>query len=164
MERKVLASGVTRNANYTGLNEEDRYTKGYVSEAAFKILLDQNGIEYEYRPRTDGRADAGDFVIWTGEGVRQVVNVKSAGKPYYTDMPVPSCQMEFRHADVYVGVRLGYEQDAWAEVWGFATRDEVLRAPERTYGSHTLLNRFIRLDRLHPIERVIATAKKKEVA
>lgn len=60
----IERSGVFEKPNYTGINETDRYWKGYVGELTFCDWLASRSTKFKYDPQTDGYSDDGDVILF----------------------------------------------------------------------------------------------------
>jgi len=125
----------------------DNEIVGILGEEIFKVWLNQNNIPYE-REVVHGEADHGDFLIYG-----KIVDVKTASKPYYKMIMMPVIQFLKNKRDHYVGVRLNLDE-GFAEIMGFATHDELLKAPVRDFG-HNIDTKALQFSKLTKIEELI---------
>jgi hypothetical protein len=135
---KVMASPTLTRRNYTGLNTRDRYLKGYMGELGFDALLTDFGARHEYKPRTDGKPDGGDFVVWR-QGRRFTIDLKTAGEAKHRRFMMPLSQYRRKERDLYVGGRLilwspGMGIQNQFEAHGFLPRKEVGNLPVEMFG------------------------------
>lgn len=125
LEKRIEKTETLKAGNPTGLCEPSRYFKGYVGELCFEAALINADVEYKFKPSTDGKADTGDFVVWSGRtGEELRLDVKTGGSPDQPDFMMPESQWSKRKSQLYVGARLNLERNH-VELMGWATRPEV---------------------------------------
>lgn len=126
-EKTKLATGFTKVPNYTALNEEHRYQKGYVGEITYRELLVTHNIKHVYRVHLDGRSHDAEFLVWRRSGQLVRIDVKFNARVRGTDFMMPAAQYA-RHAktvDVYVGIQL--VNDTTATLHGWIAREDFAK-------------------------------------
>lgn len=68
--------------NYTGLCSPRRYMKGRIGELAFVEFCQFFGLMFRETSNCEGRPDEQDFLLWTVDGQRKRVDIKTS---FYRD-------------------------------------------------------------------------------
>lgn len=122
-------------------NASESWYVGYLGEAVFKSLLDDQEIKYRYVPRYDGKSDFGDFYIThRGRGYKTDVKTTQDGQWLLVD------KTRVKDAELFIGIRL---QKDTAEVFGVCARGDLRDPDPQMKQSHC---KGILLSQLMPIE------------
>ena len=112
--------------NYTGIDEPDRWYKGYKGEIAFfKLLKDSGKRAIMYLPISDkhykGKVNI-EFWIYT-EGEKKEVDVKTADdKEHYRRILISEIQDSKNPTALYVGAKLNGDS---CDIYGYANLQEM---------------------------------------
>lgn len=162
LEARVKKTRTLQGRHPDGLEEPDRYFIGYLGELAFARLLTEAGRWFKWAPRTDGKADNGDFTV-SHRGVSWCLDVKTASKPHYTRLMMPKTQLERvgRAVDIYVAARvlrpiLGgpIREGSEVEFHGWVCRHDFLRNAE-VYEGRGVPTYSMPFVALHPMTALI---------
>ena len=147
----ILATGIERIENYTGLNQPNRYYTGYCGELTFRDGLWFYGKRWFYRAHLDGRAHQSDIRVWVDDEPRDV-DVKTSSQSWATDMLVSERQFGRHRSDYYVGAKFGFGSES-IEFLGWATRAEIARWPKRVFKT---MSHYHPYADLHDMEELLA--------
>ena len=155
----IILKNLKNKPNYTGLVKKDRYFIGLLGELVFKKFLDNEGKQYKYNVRLDGRSGGGDFDLYVSNSVVKVVDVKTASKFYYTRMLVPKVQLDNHPNCIYVAVKLnGLEE---GEIFGYCYGEDFEIRP-KGFTEEKIPTACKNLDDLEKIENLIINVLDKE--
>jgi hypothetical protein len=152
-DRAVHANANIRNTpNYTSLMAEGRFRIGHLGENALASLLASLRLRYEWAPRSDGRPDGQDVLVYH-RGVAYPCEVKTCSQPHHRHVMQPLDQGRHRgDRGLIVAVRLN-EEAGYAELPGYVKYRRFLEAPvvyppvQRV----RVPTRLVRLDALTPL-------------
>lgn len=104
-----------KGGNYTKLEAEGAYENGTLGELYFYKLLKERYISGMYGLNVTGKADAGDFVLFS-KTKPWSIDVKTACKDYHKKIMIPSAQYALYQHTIYVGAKLNKRV---CEIYGY---------------------------------------------
>jgi len=143
--------------NYTGFEAPHRYYKGALGELCFARHLDNLGLEYDFKPRTDGMPDSGDFVIYLNS-TDYKLDIKTGGGEHLNQMYLSEKQIE-RYGNnhyLYIGARINKKKLA-VELWGWAFLSDFSPNPRDSR------NRIIKYSDLRSLSRLTDKMPKRKL-
>ena len=122
---KILATGLQRVPNYTGLHQPDRFYIGYIGEITFRNVLWYYGKRFRFAARLDGHPDEADVIAWILDEPCSL-NIKTSDQQHHRHLMIPVAQFVKRRQDYYICANLREYHDM-VTFKGWLTHDEVSR-------------------------------------
>lgn len=136
-EAEVLASGVLKRENYTGLSAPRRYFYGYLGERLVVRWMRDSGIDAVHRVNTGGRSQKAEIMVGNTK-----VEIKTQASPYCEDFRFPASPRQNVDAKFAVAVhRLDYRNQR-ADIVGAITGADANALPTKIYQGYDIVTRY----------------------